>query len=78
MCLCYKDITDKEYELWALKHKEASVSMTDREEALDAVSELIETNLMVNMLLWVSVSQHFYFQKLPSSWSWSKDVSWFV
>lgn len=54
------------------------MSMTDREEALDAVSELIETNLMVNMLLWVSVSQHFYFQKLPSSWSWSKDVSWFV
>ncbi|XP_053505016.1 phospholipid-transporting ATPase IC [Ictalurus furcatus] len=47
LCLCYKDISDEEFELWTHKHKEASVVMTNREEALDAVYELIETNLML-------------------------------
>ncbi|KAG7320779.1 hypothetical protein KOW79_015194 [Hemibagrus wyckioides] len=47
LCLCYKDITEEEFESWARKHKEASVAMTDREQALDTVYELIETNLML-------------------------------
>lgn len=51
MCLCYKDISDEEFELWNHKNKEASVVMTNREEAQDAVYELIETNLMVSTLL---------------------------
>ncbi|XP_017347965.1 phospholipid-transporting ATPase IC [Ictalurus punctatus] len=47
LCLCYKDISDEEFELWNHKNKEASVVMTNREEAQDAVYELIETNLML-------------------------------
>ncbi|TSK72148.1 Phospholipid-transporting ATPase IC [Bagarius yarrelli] len=47
LCLCYKDITDEEFESWARKHKEASLAMTNRDEALDAVSELIEKDLML-------------------------------
>uniref|UniRef100_A0A8B9HPB2 Phospholipid-transporting ATPase n=1 Tax=Astyanax mexicanus TaxID=7994 RepID=A0A8B9HPB2_ASTMX len=47
LCLCYKDISAAEYAAWAQKHKEASVAMTDRDQALDRVSELIETNLML-------------------------------
>ncbi|GAA6077011.1 phospholipid-transporting ATPase IC isoform X1, partial [Tachysurus ichikawai] len=47
LCLCYKDITEEEFVSWTQKHKEASVSMSDREEALDAVYELIETDLMM-------------------------------
>ncbi|XP_027008475.2 phospholipid-transporting ATPase IC isoform X1 [Tachysurus fulvidraco] len=47
LCLCYKDITEEEFESWAQKHKEASVSMADREAALDEVYELIETDLMM-------------------------------
>ncbi|XP_060791403.1 phospholipid-transporting ATPase IC [Neoarius graeffei] len=47
LCLCYKDITNSEFDSWVQQHKEASVAMTDREEALDAVYELIETNLML-------------------------------
>ncbi|XP_048874577.1 phospholipid-transporting ATPase IC [Brienomyrus brachyistius] len=45
LCLCYKDISNEEYETWAKKHKAASISLTDREAALDEVSELIEKNL---------------------------------
>ncbi|KAI5612796.1 phospholipid-transporting ATPase IC, partial [Silurus asotus] len=47
LCLCYKDISDAEFEVWTHKHKEASVVMSNRDEALDAVYELIETNLML-------------------------------
>ncbi|KAF5903013.1 phospholipid-transporting ATPase IC, partial [Clarias magur] len=47
LCLCYKDITDEEFSLWSSKHKEASVALTNREEAVDAVSELIEKDLMM-------------------------------
>lgn len=37
------------------------MALTDREEALDAVYELIETNLMVKMLLRISVFFVLYF-----------------
>uniref|UniRef100_A0A4W4E4C8 Phospholipid-transporting ATPase n=1 Tax=Electrophorus electricus TaxID=8005 RepID=A0A4W4E4C8_ELEEL len=47
LCLCYKDISESEYDVWYRKHKEASVVMTNRDEALDHVYELIETNLML-------------------------------
>uniref|UniRef100_A0A3B3S683 Phospholipid-transporting ATPase n=1 Tax=Paramormyrops kingsleyae TaxID=1676925 RepID=A0A3B3S683_9TELE len=47
LCLCYKDISNEEYETWSKKHKAASISMSNREEALDEVSELIEKNLVL-------------------------------
>lgn len=47
LCLCYKDITEAEFDAWAQKHKIASVSMGNREEALDVVYEEIEKNLLV-------------------------------
>ncbi|XP_073440919.1 phospholipid-transporting ATPase IC-like [Dendrobates tinctorius] len=47
LCLCYKDISPEEYVRWNKKYQEASVSMTDRDEALDKVYEEIETNLVL-------------------------------
>ncbi|XP_018604052.2 phospholipid-transporting ATPase IC isoform X2 [Scleropages formosus] len=42
-----EDITEEEFDSWARKHKAASVSMSDREAALDEVYELIERNLQL-------------------------------
>ncbi|XP_062868152.1 phospholipid-transporting ATPase IC [Trichomycterus rosablanca] len=47
LCLCYKDITPEEFEEWNRLNKEASVALTNREEAQDQVYELIENNLMM-------------------------------
>ncbi|XP_054468772.1 phospholipid-transporting ATPase IC [Anoplopoma fimbria] len=47
LCLCYKDISTEEYEAWSRKHKEARVSTSDRDAALDHVYEQIENNLMM-------------------------------
>uniref|UniRef100_A0A673YFL0 Phospholipid-transporting ATPase n=1 Tax=Salmo trutta TaxID=8032 RepID=A0A673YFL0_SALTR len=47
LCLCYKDISKKEFDAWAKKHKAASVAMGNREAALDRVYEQIESNLMM-------------------------------
>uniref|UniRef100_A0A3Q4GB69 Phospholipid-transporting ATPase n=1 Tax=Neolamprologus brichardi TaxID=32507 RepID=A0A3Q4GB69_NEOBR len=47
LCLCYKDISAEEFEAWSRRHKEAQVTMNDREAALDAVYEQIENNLML-------------------------------
>lgn len=47
LCLCYKDISASEFEAWSRQHKEAQLSMGDREAALDTVYEEIEKNLMV-------------------------------
>lgn len=46
--MCYKDISAEEFEAWSRIHKEAQVTMNDREAALDAVYEQIENNLMVS------------------------------
>lgn len=48
LCLCYKDISTEEFEAWSRKHKEAQVTMVNREAALDQVYEQIEKNLMVS------------------------------
>lgn len=48
LCLCYKDISTDEYEAWSRKHKEAQVTLTNRDEALDQVYEQIENNLLVS------------------------------
>uniref|UniRef100_A0A8C6NLB8 Phospholipid-transporting ATPase n=1 Tax=Nothobranchius furzeri TaxID=105023 RepID=A0A8C6NLB8_NOTFU len=47
LCLCYKDISASEYESWSRKHKDAQLTMVDRDAALDRVYEEIETNLML-------------------------------
>uniref|UniRef100_A0A672NN72 Phospholipid-transporting ATPase n=1 Tax=Sinocyclocheilus grahami TaxID=75366 RepID=A0A672NN72_SINGR len=47
LCLCYKDISQAEYDAWARKHQVASVSMGNREEVLDTVYEEIEKNLLL-------------------------------
>ncbi|CAB1351982.1 unnamed protein product, partial [Coregonus sp. 'balchen'] len=47
LCLCYKDISEQEFDAWAKKHKAASVAMGNREAALDRVYEQIESNLMM-------------------------------
>lgn len=45
LCLAWREISDAEYEEWARKYEEAATSMEDRSEKLDAVAELIETDL---------------------------------
>lgn len=47
LCLCYKDISADEYNVWSRKHKDAQLAMVDRDDALDSVYEQIESNLMV-------------------------------
>ncbi|XP_075443142.1 phospholipid-transporting ATPase IC isoform X2 [Ascaphus truei] len=47
LCLSYKDISQEEYDAWNKKYMVASVSMIDRDEALDKIYEEIETNLVL-------------------------------
>uniref|UniRef100_A0A3P8WK56 Phospholipid-transporting ATPase n=1 Tax=Cynoglossus semilaevis TaxID=244447 RepID=A0A3P8WK56_CYNSE len=47
LCLCYKDISQAEFDAWSRKHKEAQVTMVDRDAALDHVYEEIEKDLML-------------------------------
>uniref|UniRef100_A0A8C5HBA8 Phospholipid-transporting ATPase n=1 Tax=Gouania willdenowi TaxID=441366 RepID=A0A8C5HBA8_GOUWI len=47
LCLCYKDISQDEFDAWSRRHREAQVSLVDRETALDRVYEQIEKNLML-------------------------------
>lgn len=51
LCLCYKDISNDEFEAWNKKFMEASVATTNRDEALDKVYEEIEKNLIVSQAL---------------------------
>lgn len=48
LCLCYKDISTDEYAAWSRRHKDAQVTMVNRDAALDRVYEQIENNLMVS------------------------------
>ncbi|XP_046677683.1 phospholipid-transporting ATPase ID isoform X2 [Homalodisca vitripennis] len=45
LCLAVKDLNEKEFETWRVKHHEASVSMDDREERLHQIYEEIERNM---------------------------------
>ncbi|XP_061471283.1 phospholipid-transporting ATPase IC isoform X2 [Rhineura floridana] len=47
LCLCYKDISNEEYEAWNKKFMAASVALRNRDEALDKVYEEIERNLIL-------------------------------
>ncbi|KAL3866130.1 hypothetical protein ACJMK2_043460 [Sinanodonta woodiana] len=43
--LAYKDIAEKEWEAWEIKHHEASISLENRDEKLNILYEEIEKNL---------------------------------
>ncbi|NXU65609.1 AT8B1 ATPase, partial [Horornis vulcanius] len=47
LCLCYRDISQDEFEVWNKKFVEASLAKTHRDEALDKVYEEIEKNLIL-------------------------------
>uniref|UniRef100_A0A452TH22 Phospholipid-transporting ATPase n=1 Tax=Ursus maritimus TaxID=29073 RepID=A0A452TH22_URSMA len=47
LCLCYKEIEEKEYEEWNKKFMAASVVSSNRDEALDKVYEEIEKDLIL-------------------------------
>ncbi|XP_049757796.1 phospholipid-transporting ATPase IC [Elephas maximus indicus] len=47
LCLCYKEIKEKEFAEWNKKFMAASVASTNRDEALDKVYEEIEKDLIL-------------------------------
>ncbi|XP_078009369.1 phospholipid-transporting ATPase IC isoform X2 [Phascolarctos cinereus] len=47
LCLCYKEISEKEYAEWNKKFMAASIVTTNRDEALDRVYEEIEKDLIL-------------------------------
>nr|XP_020137704.1 phospholipid-transporting ATPase IC [Microcebus murinus] len=47
LCLCYKEIEEKEFAEWNKKFMAASVATTNRDEALDKVYEEIEKDLIL-------------------------------
>ncbi|OQR79103.1 putative phospholipid-transporting ATPase ID-like [Tropilaelaps mercedesae] len=47
LCLAYKDIDEAYFEKWTAKHHAASITLENREEAVDAVYEEIEKNLIL-------------------------------
>lgn len=47
LCIASRIVPDKEYEVWSAKYYEASTSMEDRSDKVDAVAELIETDLFL-------------------------------
>eukprot|EP00069_Balaena_mysticetus_P011195 bmy_07077T0 len=51
LCLCYKEIEEKEFEEWNKKFMAASIASTNRDEALDKVYEEIEKDLINEILL---------------------------
>jgi phospholipid-translocating ATPase len=51
LCLCYKEIEEKEFAEWNKKFMAASVATTNRDEALDKVYEEIEKDLIVSFSL---------------------------
>ncbi|XP_072272623.1 phospholipid-transporting ATPase IC-like [Pyxicephalus adspersus] len=47
LCLCYKDISEEQFDMWNKRYKAASIAVNNRDEALDKVYEEIETNLVL-------------------------------
>ncbi|XP_026862250.2 phospholipid-transporting ATPase ID [Electrophorus electricus] len=47
LALAYKDLDEAEFEVWKVRHHEASTTMEDREAKLDAIYEDIEKDLML-------------------------------
>ncbi|CAL8280034.1 unnamed protein product [Merluccius merluccius] len=47
LCLCYKDLSQAEWDSWSRKHQAASVATRGRDAALDQVYEQIENNFLL-------------------------------
>ncbi|XP_066506319.1 phospholipid-transporting ATPase ID [Hoplias malabaricus] len=47
LALAYKDLDEAEYEIWRVRHHEASTALDDREAKLDAIYEEIEKDLLL-------------------------------
>ncbi|EGW31824.1 membrane-spanning Ca-ATPase [Spathaspora passalidarum NRRL Y-27907] len=47
LCIASRIISEEEYESWSATYYEASTSLDDRSDKLDAAAELIETNLFL-------------------------------
>jgi phospholipid-translocating ATPase len=47
LCIAQRDLTEEEYQSWALEYAEASQSVVDREEKQELVAEKIEQELML-------------------------------
>lgn len=45
LCIAYKDLSEDEYTEWQSKYLDASTSLVNRSDKIDAVAELIECNL---------------------------------
>ena len=46
LCLGVRDVSEAEYADWSKKWREASTTLTDREEAIDEAAKLIEKNII--------------------------------
>jgi phospholipid-translocating ATPase len=47
LCIAHKELTEDEYQAWALEYAEASQSVVDREEKQELIAEKIEQDLML-------------------------------
>lgn len=47
LCIASRIVGEEEYQAWASKYYEASTALNDRSEQLDAVAEMIETDLFL-------------------------------
>ena len=47
LCIAHKELTEDEYQAWALEYAEASQSVVDREEKQELIAEKIEQELML-------------------------------
>lgn len=47
LCIASRIVGEEEFKIWSEKHYEASTSMDDRSDKIDAVAELIETDLFL-------------------------------
>ncbi|KAF4323156.1 hypothetical protein BBO99_00003425 [Phytophthora kernoviae] len=47
LVICSKQLTEEEYLAWNVKYQEAVTSLTNRDELLEEVAELIETNMKI-------------------------------
>lgn len=45
LCIAYKDLSEQEYSEWQAQYLEASTTLVNRSEKIDAVAELIEVDL---------------------------------
>ncbi|KAJ2625877.1 aminophospholipid translocase [Coemansia sp. RSA 1358] len=47
LCIAMRDINEEEYRKWSVMHAKASTTLTNRQQELDRVAELIERDLML-------------------------------